>query len=61
MAVLNSFILYQIAKLFTPATEMMAELTTLIQAENIAIESYLQAKAIYLFNDDLNYNDSSII
>lgn len=61
MAVLNSFILYQIVMLFTPATEMMAELTTLIQAENIAMESYLQVKATYLFNSgDLKYDDSSM-
>jgi hypothetical protein len=32
MAGLNSFILYQISAIFAPASEMMAELTSLVQA-----------------------------
>jgi hypothetical protein len=58
MAVLNSLIIYKIAMLFTPATDMMAELTALTEAENIALESYLQTKAMYLFNDGLSYRAS---
>ncbi len=55
MVVLNSFIIYQVAILFIPATDMMAELTNLIEAENVALESYLETKSIYLFNDGLSY------
>lgn len=49
MAIFNSVILYQIATLFSPAAQMMTQLTSLIESENVALESYLQTKSLFLF------------